>query len=99
MKKIVTICGSMKFADVQKKVAMQLELKNQWCVIQCAYGDGSYNYTEQDGKILDKIHRQKIDLSDAIYVVNVNGYVGSSTRSEIEYAKQKNKEIIYHEQI
>ena len=43
------------------------------------------------------MHRIKIDLSDAIYVINVGGYIGKSTREEIKYAKQKGKEIIYLE--
>ena len=98
-KKTVSICGSMKFADVQKRVAEELELKNGWCVLQCIYGDGKLNYTPQDEVMLDVLHKQKIDLSDAIYVVNVGGYIGKSTRSEIEYARQCGKEIIYHEKI
>lgn len=40
---------------------------------------------------------KKIDLSDAIYVVNVNGYIGNNTKLEIDYAKSNNKEIIYLE--
>ena len=36
---------------------------------------------------------KKIDISDAIYVVNVDGYIGTSTKKEIEYAKSLNKEI------
>ena len=46
--------------------------------------------------MLDKIHKEKIKLSDAILVVNVNGYVGNSTKSEIEFAKSLNKEILYY---
>ena len=41
------------------------------------------------------IHKIKIDIADGIYVVNVDGYIGSSTRSEIEYAKKNGKEILY----
>ncbi|MDR0462556.1 MAG: hypothetical protein LBG88_04515 [Christensenellaceae bacterium] len=93
--KVVTICGSMKFAEAQKQVAEKLELENNWCVLQCIYGDKKQNYTKQDEKALDILHKQKIGLSDAIFVVNVGGYIGDSTRSEIEYAKQKGKEIIY----
>ena len=44
-----------------------------------------------DASILDKIHRKKIDISDAIYVVNIDGYIGDSTKKEIEYAKNKGK--------
>lgn len=43
------------------------------------------------------MHRTKIDLSDAIFVVNIGGYIGESVKSEIEYAKEKGKEIIYLE--
>ena len=50
-----------------------------------------------DTSILGKIHRKKIDVSDAIYVVNIDGYIGNSTKNEIEYAKNNGKEVIYHE--
>ena len=46
--------------------------------------------------MIDKMHKEKIKLSDAILVVNVDGYIGNSTKSEIEYAKSLNKEIIYY---
>ncbi len=46
--------------------------------------------------MLDKMHKERIKLSDAILVVNVNNYIGDSTKSEIEYAKSLNKEIIYY---
>ena len=41
-------------------------------------------------------HKEKIKLADAILVVNVNGYIGNSTKSEIEFAKSLNKEILYY---
>ena len=47
--------------------------------------------------MLDDIHKRKIDMADAIYVINRDGYIGSSTKSEIEYAKQHGKQIIYME--
>lgn len=53
-------------------------------------------FTNEEVLILDKMHRERIKLSDAILVVNVNGYIGSSTKSEIEYAKSLNKEVIYY---
>ena len=54
------------------------------------------DYTLEEALMIDKMHKEKIKLSDAILVVNVNGYIGSSTKSEIEYAKNLNKEIIYY---
>ena len=46
--------------------------------------------------MIDKMHKEKIRLADAILVVNVDGYIGSSTKSEIELAKSLNKEILYY---
>jgi len=50
-------------------------------------------------KMLDEMHRQKIDMSDEIYVINLGGYIGESTKSEIEYAKIKGKKISYLESL
>jgi len=94
--KIVTICGSMRFAKEQQRIAEDLELKNGYCVIQSVYGDGK-NYTEHDIVMLDKLHKTKIDVSDSIYVVNIGGYIGNSTKREIEYAILNDKEVLYHE--
>ena len=49
--------------------------------------------------MLDDMHKRKIDLADAIYVINVGGYIGESTRSEIEYALRNGKTIEYLEEI
>ena len=49
--------------------------------------------------MLDKIHRQKIDMSDEILVINVDGYIGESTKSEIEYALKNGKAVKYLEEI
>ena len=45
---------------------------------------------------LKKSHFKKIELSDAILVVNINNYIGESTKLEIEYAKSLKKEIMYY---
>ena len=46
--------------------------------------------------MLGKMHKEKIKLSDAILVVNINGYIGVATNTEIEYAKSLHKEILYY---
>lgn len=97
MNKIVTICGSMKFIDKMKEVATRLEIENKYIVIQCVYTNDKLNEEEQ--QILSELHYKKINISDAIYVVNVNGYIGSSTIKEIQYAKTLGKEIMYLEPI
>ena len=45
------------------------------------------------------MHKRKIDMADEIYVINVGGYIGSSTRSEIEYAQSHGKGIRYLEEL
>lgn len=96
--KVLTICGSMKFSNEMIAIALELELNNHYAVIQCVYGGTKVDFEKQEGKILAEIHKKKIDLSDAIYIVNIGGYIGASTKKEIAYAKKNNKEIIFHEQ-
>ena len=55
-------------------------------------------WTEGTKEMLDKMHKRKIDMADAIYVINVGGYIGESTRSEIEYAIRNGKEVRYLEE-
>lgn len=97
--KVITICGSMRYSKEMMKIAEELELKEGYAVIQCVYNVDGQKYEGIDASILDKIHRKKIDISDAIYVVNINGYIGESTKKEIEYANNNGKEVIYHEKV
>ena len=97
--KVITICGSMRYSKEMMKIAEELELKNGYAVIQCVYNIDGQRNEGIDASILDKIHRKKIDISDAIYVVNIDGYIGNSTKNEIEYAKNNGKEVIYHEKV
>lgn len=48
-------------------------------------------------KMLDEMHKQKIDMSDEVYIINVGGDIGESTKTEIEHAKTKGKKISYLE--
>ena len=97
--KVITICGSMRYAKEMMKISEELELKKGYAVIQCVYNVDGLKYEGVDASILDKIHRKKIDISDAIYVVNIDGYIGNSTKKEIEYAMNNGKEVLYHEPI
>ena len=57
--------------------------------------EGTFSKTKE---MLDDMHKRKIDMADSIYVINVGGYIGESTRSEIEYAKAHGKEVHYLEE-
>ncbi len=94
--KTVTVCGSMKFADEMKRIAFELESKKGLNVLQCTYNEHGEELTEEMLHNLSKAHFQKIDMSDMIYVVDINQYIGDSVKKEIAYAKEHNKEIIYH---
>lgn len=91
--KTVTICGSMKFSKVMKRVAFELESIKGYNVLQCTYNDLNIEITSKMFDNLKQSHFRKIDMSDMIYVVDVNGYIGDSVKQEIEYAKNNHKEI------
>ena len=95
--KVVTICGSMKFTKEMQSVAGKLAIDKGWCVLQCVYNLDFANLTSEDLNLLKNEHLKRIDLSDAIYVLNIERYIGESTKLEIEYANKLGKEIIYHE--
>ena len=95
--KVITICGSIKFIEEMKYLAEKLELENN-CVLSVIYPTKNKEcYTEEEIHFLQKGHLKRIDISDAIFVVNKNGYIEEAVREEIEYAKRKNKKIIYLE--
>ncbi len=95
--KVITVCGSYKFKKEMVEITEMLTLKGN-CMITPneLTKTNKDDYTEEDILMIDKMHKEKIKISDAILVVDVNGYIGSSTKSEIEYAKSLNKEIIYY---
>lgn len=97
--KVITLCGSTRFKDDFIRVQQELALSGNivLSVDLFSHSDAQIDMTEELYELFDKEHRAKIDLSDAIYVINKGGYIGNSTRSEIEYAKEHNKEIIYME--
>lgn len=98
--KIITICGSLKAKVEIIKVALKLSIDRNIVLTPIfPYNDEDINLTKEEVQKLDKIHKQKIKISDCIVVVNVNNYIGKSTASEIEYAKPLNKKIIYYQDI
>lgn len=97
--KIVTICGSFKFKEEMLKISAELEIKNNYVVLQPVYGGDNLVYTVEEMKKMGELHMKRIEISDAIYVVNVGGYIGSSTKKEIEYARSLNKEIYFLESV
>jgi len=99
--KVITLCGSTKFKEQFMQAQKELTLQGNIVISVGLFGHSGDNevWTEGTKEMLDDMHKRKIDMADAIYVINVGGYIGSSTKSEIEYAKQQSKEVYYLEVI
>lgn len=95
--KIITVCGSYRFRKEMVEITEKLALQGNCMITPIELSKTNKEaYTEADVKMLEKMHKEKIKISDAILVVNVNDYIGSSTQKEIEYAKSLNKEVLYY---
>lgn len=92
---IITICGSMKFKNDMLIVAEKLAIKG-YCVLTPIFQVKEKNIDNDQLQKMKEAHFKKIDLSDSILVMDVNGYIGESTKLEIEYAKGLNKKILYY---
>ena len=94
--KIVTLCGSLKFQKEMMTVAEKMALEG-YCVLTPVYPvSENMERTKEQLINLKEAHFKRIELSDAILVVNINNYIGDSTNLEIDYAKKLGKKIIYY---
>lgn len=94
--KTYTICGSMKFEKEMQDIAFYLETERGFNILQCIYTPDNSVLDHDTLAQLTAAHYRKIDISDGIYVLNMNGYIGESVTAEIAYAKAHNKEILYY---
>ena len=95
---IITLCGSINFRDEFLKVQEKLVLEGNIVFTPNFFDNIKKEEISLETKdMLDKMHKQKIDMSDEIYVINQGGYIGESTKLEIEYAKSKGKKVTYLE--
>ena len=106
--KIITLCGSTKFKDEFMKAQKELTLQGNIVMSVGLYGhsgdsevwenmsEGTLTKTKE---MLDDMHKRRIDMSDEIFVINVGGYIGDSTKSEIAYATNTGKTVNYLEEI
>ena len=93
---IVCLCGSTRFKDAFIE-AMKFETLAGKIVLSVGLF-GHLEGLDMDGPIkemLDELHLRKIDLANEILVLNVDGYIGKSTRKEIEYAIATGKAVKY----
>ena len=97
--KVTTLCGSTRYKDAFMEVQKRLTLQGNIVISVGLFGHSGDDevWTEGTKEMLDDMHKRKIDMADEIFVINVDGYIGSSTRSEIEYATATGKTVNYLE--
>ncbi len=90
---IITLCGSTQFKSLFHKINKQYTLAG-YVVLSV----GVFSADEKNKEQLDTIHRQKIDMSDEVFIINFHNYIGKSTAAEIKYAKSIGKIVKYLEE-
>jgi hypothetical protein len=105
---VITLCGSTRFKDEFMEAQKRLTLEGNIVISVGLFGhsgdqevwenmdEGTLTKTKE---MLDDMHKRKIDMADGIFVINVGGYIGDSTRSEIEYAREHRKKVEYLEPV
>ena len=98
--KVITLCSSTRFKDQFIEAQKRLTLEGNIVISVGLFGHSGDNEVWTDGTkaMLDDMHKRKIDMADEVFVINVGGYIGSSTRSEIEYARRAGKTVRYLEE-
>ena len=104
--KVITLCGSTRFREAFEEANKRLTLAGNIVISVGLFGHSgddevwegmSEDTLTETKRMLDDMHKRKIDMADEIFVVNVGGYVGESTRSEIAYAQTHGKPVTYLE--
>ena len=106
--KVITLCGSTRFKNEFMEVQKRLTLEGNIVISVGLFGHSGDNEVWENmdegtltrtKEMLDDMHKRKIYMADEIFVINVGGYIGSSTQSEIEYAKENGKPVRYLESV
>ena len=96
--KTITLCGSTKFKKTFDKINIILTLNDKVVLSKTIWTHSTFDRVDisndQESQ-LDKLHKQKIFMSDAVFAINENNYCGESTRSEIQYAINLNIPVFY----
>jgi hypothetical protein len=97
--KLITLCGSTRFKEDFIREQKRLTLDGNIVISVGLFGHSGDDEVLTDGvkEMLDIMHKRKIDMADEIFVINKNGYIGDSTKSEISYAIVHNKPVVYME--
>ncbi len=99
--KVITLCGSTRFREEYMRAQKELTLAGNIVISVGLFGHSGDDevWTEGTKEMLDEMHLAKIDMADGIFVINVGGYVGTSTKREIDYARRMGKSIEFLESV
>ena len=101
--RIVCLCGSTRFSEAFREANLRETLAGRIVLtIGCDMREDAALFPdpaerEEIKERLDRLHLAKIDLADDVLILNVGGYIGESTRREIEYATRTGKPVRYLE--
>lgn len=97
--KVITLCGSTRFKNEFLQAQKRLTLEGNIVISVGLFGHSGDDEVWMEGtkEMLDDMHLRKIDMADEIYVINVGGYIGTSTKKEIAYAKRTGKTVRFLE--
>jgi hypothetical protein len=97
---IVCLCGSTRFYETFQRANYEETMAGRIVLTVGFYPHSqeqahheSVGCTSAQKEALDELHKRKIDLADEVLVLNVGGYIGDSTRGEIEHARKTGKPI------
>ena len=104
---IVCLCGSTRFYDQFQQANYERTMAGEIVLsvgfyphAKAIHGHGEgVGHDSAEKVALDELHKRKIDLADYVLVLNVDGYIGESTRSEIEYAEKAGRPVKYLEAV
>lgn len=91
---VVTLCGSIRFAAEHLAAHRRLSLEGRMVLLPALPVPGD-DLLPADVELLATLHRQKIDMSNRVHVVNPGGYVGPATADEVAYAEAAGKVVTY----
>lgn len=94
---IVCLCGSTRFMNEFYEANMRETLAGKIVLTVGMSSKGDCKPTDEQKVALDELHKRKIDLADEVLILNVGGYIGDSTRSELEYARKCGKTVRFLE--
>ncbi|EPZ43799.1 hypothetical protein [Alicyclobacillus acidoterrestris] len=93
---IITLCGSTRFKSEFEQITRELTMSNHIVLAPGVFAHADQiKLTETQKRQLEELHLREIDMSQCIYVIDVDGYIGTSTQREIHYARRKGKPVWY----